>query len=78
MTDEKWKDLIERSAKAHIEANRLRGLAEKEYERRYGKNPSEIDDDWWIDTIQGLAQSDVDMTYLKYQAVISSKIIEQR
>ncbi len=24
---------------------------EREYERRYGKNPSECDDDFWIDTV---------------------------
>jgi len=51
MTDKKFMDLIDKTQKALREYSRLKELAEKEYERRYGHNPSDIDDDYWIDSV---------------------------
>lgn len=75
MTDSEWKRLIVRAAKAHEKANMLRKHAEQEYERRYGKSPSDVDDDWWIDTItaQGVSPDGVDLDQLKSQAEMSCK-----
>lgn len=76
MTDEQWKQLIVRTVKAHEKANSLREQAEQEYERRYGQSPSDVDDDWWIDTItaQGVSSDAVDMEKIKSQAEMSCDV----
>lgn len=75
MTDSEWKRLIVQTVKAHEKAKSLREKAEQEYERRYGQNPSEVDDDWWIDTItaQGESSKSVDLEQIKSQAEMCCK-----
>lgn len=51
MTDKQWQSVIDKCRKAGDKHLQLLQIAEKEYERRYGHNPSEVDDDWWIDTL---------------------------
>ena len=42
-------------------------LAENEYERRYGNNPSEVDDDFWIDALH-YGQGDINLEKIKERA----------
>ena len=49
MTDKQFTELLKKVANAGNEYIRLYHLAEEEYERRYGANPSDIDDDSWLD-----------------------------
>lgn len=51
MTDKQWHKIIIKCKSACDEHLRLLDIAEKEYKRRYGHLPSEVDDDWWIDTL---------------------------
>lgn len=51
MTDNQWQTLINKCRIAGNEHLRLLNIAEEEYIRRYGHNPSEVDDDWWINTL---------------------------
>ena len=61
MKNKEWHDIIIKCKKANDEHKRLLKIAEKEYERRYGKNPSEVDDDWWIDVMHyGNGSTDLD------------------
>ena len=57
MTDAEWKRLIERAGKARRNAEELRKQAEAEYVRRFGENPSDLDDDWWIDTMESFGDA---------------------
>lgn len=71
MTDEAWAKLIKRAAETRCKAEELRKRAEAEYERRYGNNPSDVDDDWWIDTIEG--GGGVDLASIKQQAELTKR-----
>lgn len=51
MTDKQWQSVINKCRKAGDKHFMLLKIAEDEYIRRYGHNPSEVDDDWWIDTL---------------------------
>lgn len=51
MTDRQFELLIHRAIGAATKANILRRQAEEEYERRFGTNPSDCDDDNWIDVV---------------------------
>lgn len=51
MTDSQFTKLLQRAAKAQNKAGDLLKQCESEYERRYGENPSDIDDDMWIDAM---------------------------
>jgi len=51
MTDKQWQAIINECRKAGDEHLRLLHIAEKEYNRRYGHDPSQVDDDWWIDAL---------------------------
>jgi hypothetical protein len=51
MTDKKWQKVINDCRKAGDLHKNLLKLAEVEYVNRYGHTPSEVDDDWWIDTL---------------------------
>lgn len=51
MTDKKWHSIIIKCKAACDEHQRLLKIAEEEYFRRYGHSPSDVDDDWWIDTL---------------------------
>jgi len=62
MTDKQWQSVIDKCRKAGNKHLQLLQIAEKEYERRYGNNPSEVDDDWWIDTLHyGRGSTDLDL-----------------
>jgi len=51
MTDKTFDRLLEKCAIAGNRYLELKKKCEDEYERRYGTNPSDADDDMWIDTI---------------------------
>lgn len=51
MTDKQWNKVIVKCKTACDKHKYLLKIAEDEYERRYGNNPSEVDDDWWIDAL---------------------------
>lgn len=53
MTDKQFTELLGRVARAYNRYKPLLDLAELEYERRYGSNPSDVDDDFWIDSLHG-------------------------
>jgi hypothetical protein len=53
MTNKQFTKLIARTAKAYNRYLPLLKKAEDEYERRFGHNPSDADDDFWIDSLQG-------------------------
>lgn len=70
MNDANWKRLIARASAAYREAMSLRCAAEDEYERRYGVNPADVGDDWWIDTMEGCP---VDFKAIKRHAANAAK-----
>ncbi len=49
MTDKKFEALMNQCLYANLEYKALLVKIEDEYERRFGHNPSDIDDDQWID-----------------------------
>ena len=51
MSDKQFQALINRTWKVKQQFYVLLETSEAEYERRYGSNPSDIDDDSWIDTM---------------------------
>lgn len=51
MTDKEWELMIKRCQKAGFKYFELMKIVEGEYVKRYGHNPSDVDDDWWIDTV---------------------------
>lgn len=67
MTDKQWQSVINRCRKAGDEHLRLLKIAEDEYINRYGHNPSEVDDDWWIDTLH-YCKGDTDLEKIKQSA----------
>lgn len=50
MTDKSFAKLLFRVDKSHSRYLKLLNEAEEEYKRRFGNYPSEVDDDWWIDS----------------------------
>jgi len=50
MSDEQFQKLLNKLADANAKYHDALVAAEQEYERRYGSNPSDWDDDFWIDT----------------------------
>lgn len=50
MTDNKFQKLLDHLAKTNREYKDTLNEAEEEYKRRFGKYPSDWDDDTWIDT----------------------------
>ncbi len=71
MTDSAWKKLIEKAANLAKKHQAAMRESEAEYERRYGHNPSDIDDDWWIDTVH--LGGNVDLDAIKKNAELSVK-----
>ena len=70
MKDYQWRNLIRKAQCARLEHEQFTQEAEKEYERRYGVNPRDVDNDWWIDTLDfGVS---VDMAMLQQQAALCS------
>ena len=62
MTDKKWHEVIIKCKAACDEHLRLLKIAEEEYIKRYGIAPSELNDDWWIDTLHyGIGSTDLDL-----------------
>ncbi len=62
MTDKKWHEIIIKCKAACDEHLRLLKIAEEEYFKRYGNAPSELNDDWWIDTLHyGIGSTDLDL-----------------
>jgi hypothetical protein len=51
MKDSYWLQYIREARKSQKVADHYRELAEQEYERRYGVHPTDVDDDYWIDTL---------------------------
>ena len=51
MTDKKWHEIIIKCKASCDEHLRLLKIAEEEYVKRYGNSPSDMNDDWWIDTL---------------------------
>jgi len=62
MTDRKFQSLLDRTAAAQRKFQTLLKEAEAEYEHRYGANPSDVDDDEWIDGMTGGAGLAAGMT----------------
>ncbi len=68
MTDTEFTKLLQRCAKAGNKYLELYQKAEKEYERRFGVNPSDVDDDEWLDALalscgkctEGLTASEIE------------------
>ena len=50
MTDKQFGKLLTKLNKAHGAYCELLFKAEEEYKRRFGNYPSDVDDDWWIDS----------------------------
>lgn len=67
MTDKQWQKTIDKSVKLLRESFEYRKMAEDEYVRRYGHHPSEVDDDWWIDTLH-YGQGSTDLYKIKESA----------
>jgi len=53
MNDKRFEELIRKTANAYNRYKPLLEAAEVEYERRFGFNPSDKDDDSWIDSLHG-------------------------
>lgn len=61
MTNQEWQSKINRCRSAYARYKILLGECEREYEDRFGVNPSDVDDDFWIDTMHlGIGSSNVD------------------
>ena len=50
MTDKKLQKLMDDTHRACVHHRELLGKLEIEYEKRFGKHPSDVDDDFFIDT----------------------------
>lgn len=60
MTDKQWETKIKKCVVAYHRYESLLRQCEEEYERRYKVNPSEVDDDNWIDLLhQGIGFVDI-------------------
>ena len=51
MNDNQFQKAINKATKKLNEYNTALKVAEDEYERRFGSHPSDIDDDYWIDSM---------------------------
>ena len=50
MTDKQFGKLLTKLNRAHGLYYDLLYKAEEEYKKRFGNYPSDVDDDWWIDS----------------------------
>lgn len=50
MTDKQFQRYLDALSKAQGKYKKLLNACELEYQRRYGRSPSDADDDGWIDT----------------------------
>lgn len=53
MTNSKFTKLLQSTAKRYNQYRRRLLLAQAEYEARYGHSPGDVDDDFWIDSLEG-------------------------
>lgn len=67
MTDKKWHEIIILCKAACDEHLRLLKIAEDEYFQRYGNTPSDVNDDWWIDTLH-YGRGSTDLNFIKKAA----------
>ena len=51
MTDKQWQNIIIKTASLKQEYHKFLKIAEDEFIDRYGKHPSDIDFDSWIDAM---------------------------
>jgi len=77
MTDKQWVKIIDKSVKHLKIAFSLRVTAEEEYVKRYGNHPSEIDDDWWIDTLH-YARGTTDLSKIIESAELHKRRIQSK
>lgn len=67
LTDKQWFKAIANARKFYEMYKRHLDNAEQEYKRRYGRLPSEVDDDWWIEALhQG--QGEISIEIIKEHA----------
>lgn len=52
MTDKQFQKILDDTSQACRKYLLLLDKSEKEYVRRFGFHPSDVDDDFWIDTYQ--------------------------
>jgi hypothetical protein len=57
MTDNRFQELLNNLSKSHNEYSVLLKKAEKEYERRFGNHPCDVNDDFWIDSFRNSPSS---------------------
>jgi hypothetical protein len=67
MTDKEWQSVIKKCQKSGLEHLGYLKIAEDEYIKRYGHHPSEVDDDWWIDSLH-YCKGDTDLKKIKDSA----------
>ncbi len=68
MTDEKFQKLIDQTIKQKLRFFALLEKVENEYERRFGYNPSDADDDNFIDTFHMPQNDEMDVATLTERA----------
>jgi hypothetical protein len=68
MTDEKFQKLIDQTIKQKLRFFALLEKVENEYERRFGYNPSDVDDDNFIDTFHMPQNDAMDVATLTERA----------
>lgn len=67
LTDKQWFKVIANARKFYEMYKSYLDEAEEEYKRRYGRMPSEVDDDWWIEALhQG--HGEISIEIIKEQA----------
>lgn len=68
MTDEKFQKLIDQTIKQKLRFFALLKKVENEYERRFGYNPSDVDDDNFIDAFHMPQNDKMDVATLTEKA----------
>ncbi len=69
MTDKQWQSAMVKCIAAFRKYDALLKEIESEYERRYHQHPSDVDDDYWLDTFQNCIGGDFpDLEMIKEQA----------
>ena len=81
MTDLQYKALLERTMKAKVKYFSLRKRIEKEYEKRIGAYPGDIDDDNFIDRFHYPGNYDIDVNQImetakdRYESAVDNSLI---
>lgn len=74
MNDKELQLLMNKTYSACIKHKELLKQLEAEYEKRYGANPSEIDDDYFIDTFHYGSGNRIILSKMKENAKFCKKI----